>query len=495
MTPAPRAGFARYGLHLRSFAGWVVLVCLLTGACDTRVPSGSPGPTAVAPLPSTGAPTFAATSTGQATEPSNLTLRAEGMRLLGSVPGSNADVAFWGDLAIVTNVVDWNAESPDDGFVVIDVSDGTSPAIVGRFACAGSFQDVSVWDDLVVVSQDRITAGDACGAEPADEFDATGFAGLRIVSIEDPARPVLLASVPTGVEDSAGARSIRGSHTNTIVPDLANGRLLVYAGMFYYPGVTPDATIVEVPLDDPAAARAVGAFDNGIGSTCHEITVHLPSRLAACSGFEHGLTLFDVADLESPEIISQVVDPQMAIDGAIWHSAVFSNDGRSLVVNAEIFAEDRDGSCPGGSDSTAGALRLYDIADPRDPQLRAVFQLPRHTADHFCYAHKSGIVPMEGERDVLVSGWFGGGVNLLDFTDLANPRELAFWVAAEPDGGHSYTDVAYWYNGRIYAANLAVSETDSPVTQRGFEVFELDGGILEDTLRLPHLNPQTQEGE
>jgi hypothetical protein len=427
-------------------------------------------------------------------EAPNPPLRAEGMRLLGSVRGSNADFAFSGDLAIVTNVVDWDLQSPDDGFLVIDISDAASPAVVGRFVCAGSFQDVSVWEDLAVVSQDRITAGDACGAEPAAELDATAFAGLRIVSIEDPASPVLLASVPTGVQESAGLRSVRGSHTNTIVPDLDKKRLLVYAGMFYYPGVTPDATIIEIPLDDPAAARTVGAFDNGTTDTCHEISVHLPRQLAACSGYGGGLTLFDIADLEHPRVVSHTVDPQMTLDDASWHSTVFSNDGRSLVVNAEIFPGDHAGSCPGGSDSTAGALRFVDIADPHEPQLRGLFQLPRHTAGHFCYAHQSGIVPINGDRDLLVSGWFGGGVNLVDFTDLAKPRELAFWVAGEPDGGHSFTDAAYWYNGRIYAANLALAREDSPVTRRGFEVFGLEDSVLGETLPLSHLNPQTHEG-
>lgn len=66
-------------------------------------------------------------------------------------------------------------------------------------------------------------------------------------------------------------------------------------------------------------------------------------------------------------------------------------------------------------------------------------------------------------------GWLGGGVNLVDFTDLANPRELAFWVAGEPDGERSFTDTAHWYNGRISAVNLAVAQMDSPVTRRGFE--------------------------
>ncbi|HET7726155.1 MAG TPA: hypothetical protein VFK54_02405, partial [Candidatus Limnocylindrales bacterium] len=159
--------------QLGSFGARVGLVGLLAWACGTQVPTTSHEPTGGT----------AASPTGQATEAPDPPLRAEGMRLLGSVPGSNADFAFWGDLAIVTSAVDWDRASTDDGFVVIDIKDPASPAVVGRFECAGSFQDVSVWESLVVVSTDRITAGDPCGAQAAGEFAPRAFAGLRIVSI------------------------------------------------------------------------------------------------------------------------------------------------------------------------------------------------------------------------------------------------------------------------------------------------------------------------
>ena len=50
-------------------------------------------------------------------------VRAERMRLVGNVPGSDGTLAFWGDLAVVNHWEDSGTPSPDDGFVVIDVSD------------------------------------------------------------------------------------------------------------------------------------------------------------------------------------------------------------------------------------------------------------------------------------------------------------------------------------------------------------------------------------
>ena len=150
------------------------------------------------------------------------------MTLLGSVPGSNGDIAFWGDLAVVTNMAGWELEAADDGFSVVDIADPAKPTVLGSFTCVGAFQDVTVWDGLAILSQDRIHPNDSCGGDTTS--DATSFAGLRIVSIADPAKPVLLASVPTGI-DTVDARQVRGTHTHTIVPDLERDRLLVPVGV------------------------------------------------------------------------------------------------------------------------------------------------------------------------------------------------------------------------------------------------------------------------
>jgi hypothetical protein len=171
-------------------------------------------------------------------------VNAEGMRLVGNLPGSYGSFAFWGNLAIVSHAEKWDVSSPDDGFFAVDVSDPTQPTQLSRFRCAGSYNDVSIWKDLVFLSQDGTTEGDGCDATSTSPDDPEAFAGIRVISIADLENPVLVAAVPTGVWDTASGRSIEGSHTHTLVPDVdhrdAGGepspRILVYSADGYEPG-------------------------------------------------------------------------------------------------------------------------------------------------------------------------------------------------------------------------------------------------------------------
>jgi hypothetical protein len=66
----------------------------------------------------------------------------------------------------------------------------------------------------------------------------------------------------------------------------------------------------------------------------------------------------------------------------------------------------------------------------------------------------------------MVQGWYQGGVSVFDFTDSSHPVEIAFFDRGPIDGselfGGGYWS-AYWYNGHIYASELA----------RGVDVFRL----------------------
>ncbi|MGH2740552.1 MAG: hypothetical protein ACRDH6_08750, partial [Actinomycetota bacterium] len=53
-----------------------------------------------------------------------------------------------------------------------------------------------------------------CGAVGTESWE-----GIRVVSIENPAKPEQLAAVATDC----------GAHTQTMMPDIENGRVLIYA--------------------------------------------------------------------------------------------------------------------------------------------------------------------------------------------------------------------------------------------------------------------------
>ena len=82
-----------------------------------------------------------------------------------------------------------------------------------------------------------------------------------------------------------------------------------------------------------------------------------------------------------------------------------------------------------------------------------------------CVAHNGSIIPVPG-RDIFVQAWYQGGLSIVDFTDSANPVEIAFFDRGPIDaedlvvGGYWST---YWYNGRIYGTEIV----------RGLDVFAL----------------------
>ena len=66
----------------------------------------------------------------------------------------------------------------------------------------------------------------------------------------------------------------------------------------------------------------------------------------------------------------------------------------------------------------------------------------------------------------MVQGWYQGGVSVFDFTDSANPVEIAYFDRGPIDAKNLITGgywSAYWYNGNIYGAEIA----------RGIDVFRL----------------------
>jgi len=65
-----------------------------------------------------------------------------------------------------------------------------------------------------------------------------------------------------------------------------------------------------------------------------------------------------------------------------------------------------------------------------------------------------------------VQAWYQGGISVMDFTDAAHPFEIAYFDRGPIDPkmmvlGGDWS--AYWYNGYIYASEIA----------RGLDIFEL----------------------
>ena len=270
-----------------------------------------------------------------------------------------------------------------------------------------------------------------------------------------------------------------GSHTATGVPDLENNRLLVYnsssAG-----NVCDFFEIVEVPLDDPGSASVINVVDSM--HTCHDIGVILGDAMRlACAG-GNGARIFSLDPADGGSLTDPMLMHHFEIPGVnIGHSAAWTWDGEVLVFGHEPGGGGQ-AQCQATSPEVNKTLFFFDH---EGNQLGSLV-LPRpQTNTENCTWHNYNVVPT-GKRYVLVSGNYQSGISVVDFTDPANAKEIAFADPAPLSetslilGGDWST---YWYNGMIYESDIT----------RGFTTWSLSDKAVAGAQRLGHLNPQTQE--
>jgi hypothetical protein len=370
-------------------------------------------------------------------------------------PDVHTDIAFWGKYAIQGN---W------DGFNIRNIAAPGNPKQVGRAFCQGDQGDVVVWKNLVVRSWNSNAPGTTfCGGE----LVPAGFEGLHIFDWSDKTSPELVGSVDLPC----------GSHTASAIPDRKNDRLLIYNGNSN--AACPWIDIVEVPLDDPGSASLIR--NEPSMHTCHDIGIILGKAMrAACAGGT-GFRVFSLGGpaggtLEDPELLYHVDEPGVTIG----HSASWTWDGKVI-----IFGHEPGGGVAPECEATDPPLNYTYFFYNADTGAKVgSWTLPRpQSAGENCTLHNLNTVPLR-KRYVLVHGSYQSGTSVVDFTNPANPRELA-WSDPPPivptDLGGAWS--SYWYNNFIYETNIT----------EGLNIFRFTGRETAGALRLGHLNPQTQE--
>ena len=192
---------------------------------------------------------------------------------------------------------------------------------------------------------------------------------------------------------------------------------------------------------------------------CHDITLYPAIGLAggACGGY--GL-LLDISDPVNPRRVAAVADTNFSY----WHSATFNNDGTKILFSDE-WGGGGGAKCRATDPMEWGADAIFTI-DGHDLEFQSYYKLPApQTAVENCVAHNGSLIPIPG-RDVMVQGWYQGGISVFDWTDPKNPHEIAFFDrgpvnAEEMESGGSWS--VYWYNGTIVNSEIA----------RGLDILEL----------------------
>lgn len=390
----------------------------------------------------------------------------------------NSDLAFTGDHVIVGNY---------HGFAVYDISRPAEPRLISTVLCPGSQGDVSVSGDLLYFSVDYPRASEECGASAVPVTDPDGFEGLRIFDVSDKANPQYVAAVRTDC----------GSHTNTLVPGKDGEHEYVYVSSYSpstdFPNCQPPhdkIMVIEVPLDDPAAAAVVSEprlfAEEGHENTsgCHDITAYPERDIAAAACMGDGV-LLDISDPVNPVVTERVQDENFAF----WHSATLTNDARHVVFTDELGGGSA-ATCDEETGPERGANAVYAVDHGESgPELRfrSYYKLPRHQAEtENCVAHNGSLIPVPG-RDYFVQAWYQGGVSVIDLTDPDRPEEIAYfdrgpWDTESLSMAGSWS--AYYYNGHVYSSEI----------QRGLDVLRLTDPRLAEAewVRLEEFNPQSQ---
>lgn len=400
---------------------------------------------------------------------------------------ANTDMAFSGNTLITGNY---------HGYNIYKLANEGVPALLSSIVCPGGQGDVSIVGDLLIMSQQETRGRLDCGLQGVSEdVSDERFRGLRIFDISDLSRPRQVGAVQT----------CRGSHTHSVVSGPGKeGKIIVFnsgtssirpeeelAGCVDIPGDSQNALfridVIEIPVANPAAARIIDSpavfadlktgelaglwrgGDHGdetqetrITDQCHDITVFPSKNLAAgaCSG--NGI-IFDISDPVNPKRLDVVTDKGFAY----WHSATFNNDGTKVIFTDEWGGGGRP-RCRAWDPLDWGADAIYDIVDG-SLEYRSHYKMPApQSEEENCVAHNGSIIPVPG-RDIFVQSWYQGGISVVDFTDSANPKEIAYFDRGPIDdeemilGGYWSS---YWYQGRIYATEIA----------RGLDVFALEPG-------------------
>jgi len=418
-------------------------------------------------------------------------------------PGSfgfvNSDLSLQGNVAAVGNF---------NGFQLYNISNPAAPALISAVVCPGGQGEVSIYGNLLFMSVEETRGRIDCGTQGAPgAVNLERFRGVRIFDISNTAAPVQVAAVQT----------CRGSHTHTILKsphDDAN--LYVYvngtagvrpaaelAGCKALPPGTPLTTpqfdqelsqwrieVIRVPLAAPQNAAVVNTprlmgdpatgqintlqnanpaplHPSGIpwgpsptSDSCHDITVFpaLDIAAGACEG--NGL-LIDISDPANPRRIDEVSDPNWAY----WHGATFSNDGKKVIFTDE-WGGGTSARCRAQDTGPSwGADAIYEIVNGQF-EFRSYYKMPAaQTTQENCVSHLPSLVPVPG-RDIITQAWYQGGVSVMDFTDAASPKEIAFYDRGPISGtalvlGGLWS--SYYYNGAIYGSEIA----------RGFDVWGL----------------------
>lgn len=304
-------------------------------------------------------------------------------------PGAILNVKYFDGFLYTTNA--------DFGLEILDVSDAAQPVVVGRFETLGQ-----KLHELVV--------------QNSYAYVADADRGLRIVDVSDPLRPSLVG----------GFGEFRfNSHFV--------GDLIVRGNRAYVAG-SPDSWILDIA--DPTDPILLSAYDD---ETARSVDVNGDHMFVA--DWDNGLEVYDITDPTAPTIVGNLERELRPRDIVVSNGFVYLVDASS------------------GFD---GSLRIIDVSDPTSPlQSGEVSDLPRQAR-----VGVQGTLLALNSAGSSAFGDFFSGVRIFDITDPVDPIPLAALGRSPTSAVHVTDSMVYAIAGGLRAFD--VSDTAAIVLRAVF---------------------------
>jgi hypothetical protein len=385
-------------------------------------------------------------------KPQPLEGQGENLQLVANLPidpGTQgvaaSDLELFGNYAFVG--------SYGEGVVIADISDPVHPKRVGKFDCPGGQNDIQLSPDGRYLALAVETTANKC--HPNDE-------GTSILDVSDPSHPMEVAWIGQDeLED--------GSHNNT----------LDWPYLYVDQYIHTYSRLEIFDLTTPSQPKKVAELKYNGQDSHHDLIVdHRPDGKDLAYAASINFTdVLDVTNPSQPILRERIRDPQLGIS----HQAEPNFDRTLLLATDEYGGGTGVGACGGRGDArvpvpgappqlsdpaSLGALHLYrlaqdgTIAGENGIDKAGVFNIPyqpNEDPEAGCTIHVFWQAP---DQNRLVTAWYGRGTRVVDFSDPANPKQLAWFVAKGAD-----TWSAKPHNGYIFSGDIV----------RGLDVFKYTG--------------------
>jgi hypothetical protein len=322
------------------------------------------------------------------------------------------------------------------GTSIVDVRDPSAPRLVKQMPVPAGLHShkVQIVGDILLVNYEQYRGGKAQG-------------GLKVFDVSRPTEPREIAFL--GMSGKGVHRMTYWQEPYAYVTGSEEGWI--------------DQFLMIVDLSDPSNPREVGRWwypgQHAAGGEQLDLPPGRISKLhhaivrgdrAYCGWWDNGLIILDIADKQRPRLVSHL-DFGADVSGAT-HTACPLPGRDLLVVTDECTQNDCEG--------IPKQVRVVDIADEKNPKVVSLFPVPEGNfcerggrfGPHNIHEMRPGT---PADPNTIFLAYFNGGLRVVDVSDAANPREIAYFVPEAPQGRASiqFNDLLVGPDNLIYVSD------------------------------------------